>query len=88
MADLFELASFLLMLYTAGIAFYITKRATRVGLPYLCLSLLLSLMILFHGIHHLFTFLQYPFMQDLFEFCASALALILALDYAYVWRRQ
>jgi len=88
LADLFELASFLLMFYTAGIAFYITKRATRVGLPYLCLSLLLALMILFHGVHHLFAFLQYQFLEDLFEFFASALALTLALDYAYVWRRQ
>ncbi len=87
LADLFELASFLLMLYTASIAFYIAKRATLVGLRYLCLSLLLSFMILFHGVHHLFAFLQYPAAEQVFEFGASILALALALTYSYVWRR-
>lgn len=76
------------MLYTAGIAFYIAKRAARVGFPYLCLSLLLSFMILFHGIHHLFAFLQFPLMEQAFEFGASISALALALVYSYLWRRS
>lgn len=85
MTDLFEFASFLLMLYTAGISLYITKRATRVGSRYLFLSSLLSLMILFHGFHHLFAFIEYPFMEQAFEFGASISALSLALVYMYVW---
>lgn len=76
------------MLYTAAIAFYIATRAARVGLLYLYLSLLLSLMILFHGIHHLFAFLQYPSMEQVFELGASSFALALALVYAYIWRRR
>ncbi len=85
MTDLFEFASFLLMLYTAGISLYITKRATRVGWRYLFLSFLLSLMVLFHGFHHLFAFIEYPFMEQAFEFGASVSALSLAVVYVYVW---
>jgi hypothetical protein len=76
------------MLYTAALAFYIARRAALVGFQYLCLSLLLALMVLFHGIHHLFAFLEYPFLESLFEFGASILALALAIDYAYLSRRQ
>jgi len=85
LADLFEFASFLLMLYAAGISLYITKRATRVGLRYLLLSFLLSLMILFHGFHHLFAFIEYPSVEQAFEFGASVSGLSLALVYVYVW---
>jgi hypothetical protein len=86
--DLFELVSFLLMLYAAGISFYITRRASRVGLSYLFLSLCLSLMILLHGIHHLFAFIEWPFMEQIFEFGASVSALALSLVYVYLWGRR
>jgi hypothetical protein len=84
---LLELGSFLLMLYSVLIALYVTRRAARVGLPLLILSLLLSLMILFHGIHHLFAFLEESVLEQAFEFGASVFALALALAYAYIWRR-
>ena len=87
MADLLELGSFLLMLYSAGIALYVTRRAARVGLPLLLLPLLLSLMILFHSVHHLFAFLGDPTLEQAFEFAASVSALALGLTYSYVWRR-
>jgi hypothetical protein len=85
--DPFELASFLLMLYTTGIGVYITIRAFRVGLPYLLLSLLLSLMTLFHGFHHLASYLSYPILEQAFELCASVSALVLGIVYVYVWQR-
>ncbi len=88
LADLLELGSFFLMLYAALIAIYVTRRAARVGLPLLVLPSLLSLMILFHGIHHLFAFLEDPVLEQDFEFGASVFALALALAYAYVWRRH
>ena len=76
------------MIYTAGISLYITKRATRIGLQYFLLSLSLSLMILLHGIHHLFAFLQYPIIEQILEFGASISALALALGYACMWSRH
>jgi hypothetical protein len=87
LSDLFELASTLLMLYTAGISFYVAKRAAAVGLQYLLLSLLLALMALFHGAHHLFAYLQLSEFENSFEFGASILALALAINYSYVSRR-
>lgn len=87
MPDPFELVSALLMLYTAGISFYVAKRAAVVGLQYLVLSLLLGFMVLFHGGHHLFAYLQLPDFENGFEFGASILALALAIDYVYVSRR-
>lgn len=84
--DTFELASFLLMLYTTGIGAYITIRAVRVELPYLALSLLLSLVTFFHGFSHLFAYLGYPVLEQGFEFFASASTLGLALAYTYVWK--
>ena len=87
MTDPLDLASFLLMVYAAGIALYVTWKASKVGLPFLLLSLLLSLMILLHGIHHLFAFLESPELETIFEFAASIFALALAVVYAYVWRR-
>jgi hypothetical protein len=87
LTDLFELASFLLMLYAAGISLYVAKRASRVGSRYLLLSFLLFLMVLFHGFSHLSAFIEYPFMEQAFEFGASVSALSLALVYVYVWRR-
>jgi|GEM_PF-1424530 len=86
--DPFELASFLLMMYTTGIGVYITIRAVRVGLPYLLLSLLLSLMTFFHGFHHLSAYLGYPMLEQTFEFCASISSLVLGIVYAYVWKRS
>lgn len=85
--DPFELASFLVMLYTTGIGVYITIRAARVGLPYLLLSLLLSLMTLFHGFHHLSAYLGYLMLEQTFELCASISALVLGIVYVYVWKR-
>jgi hypothetical protein len=87
LSDLFELASALLMLYTAGISFYVAKRAAVVGLQYLLLSLLLALMVLLHGGHHFFAYLQLSDFENSFEFGASIFALALAVDYAYVSRR-
>ena len=87
LADPLELGSFFLMLYAAIIALYVTRRAARVGLPLLILPLLLSLMILFHGTHHLFAFLENPMLEQAFEFGASVFALALAVAYAYIWRR-
>ena len=87
MSDLFELVSALLMFYTAGIAFYVAKRAAVVRLQYLLLSLLLAFMVLFHGAHHLFAYLLLPEFENAFEFGASILALALAIDYVYVSRR-
>ena len=87
MADPFELASALLMLYTAGVAFYVAKRASTVGLQYLILSLLLGFMVLFHGAHHFFAYLQLSGFEDAFDFCASICALALAIDYVYVSRK-
>ena len=75
------------MLYAAGIVLYVTRRAARLGLSLFLLPLLLSLMILFHGIHHLFAFLGDPMLEQVFEFAASVSALALALTYSYVWRR-
>ncbi len=85
--DPFELASFLLMMYTTGLGVYITIRAVRVGLPFLLLSLLLSLMTFFHGFHHLSAYLGYPMLEQTFELCASVCTLVLGLVYVYVWRR-
>lgn len=87
MADILELASFLLMLYAGAIALYVARRASRVSLHLFLLSLLLSLMILLHGFHHLFAFLQNSNIEQLFEFGASVSALALAVAYGYVWRR-
>jgi len=87
LADPLELGSFILMLYSAAITLYVTRRAARVGLPLLLLPLLLSLMILLHGIHHLFTFLDDITLAQDFEFGASVFALALAFAYAYVWRQ-
>ncbi len=87
MADILELASFFLMLYSSGIAFYVTRRALRVGLPLLLLPLFLSSMVLFHGFHHLFAYLQEPIFEESFEFGAAVSALALAVVYAYLWRR-
>ena len=87
LTDPLELGSFFLMLYAAIIALYVTRRAVRVGLPLLVLPLLLSLMILFHGVHHLFAFLENSMLEQAFEFGASVCALALALAYAYIWRR-
>lgn len=87
LSDLLELGSFFLMLYAAVITFYVVRRAARVSVPLLVLSSLLSLMILFHGIHHLFAFLEVPVMEQGFELGASMAALALALVYAFVWRR-
>ena len=87
MADPFELASAIIMIYTAGIAFYVAKRAAGVGIEYLLLSLLLGFMVLFHGAHHLSAYLQLPDFEDAFDFGASILAVALALDYVYVSRR-
>jgi hypothetical protein len=86
-ADPLELGSFLLMLYAGMIGLYVTRRAARVGFPLVFLPLLLSLMILFHGIHHLAAYLGYPVLEDAFEFGASAFALALAVAYAYIWGR-
>ncbi len=85
--DLLELGSFFLMLYAALIALYVTRRAARVGLPLVILPLLLALMILFHGIHHLFVYLENSALEQTFEFVASVFALALAVAYAYIWRR-
>ena len=87
LADPLELGSFFLMLYAALIALYVTRRAARVGLPLLVLPLLLSLMILFHGIHHLFAFFENSKLEQAFEFGASVFALALALAYTYIWRQ-
>jgi hypothetical protein len=85
--DPFELTSFLLMLYTTGIGVYIAIRAVRVGLLYLLLSLLLSLMTFFHGAHHLSSYLGYDMLEQTFELCASISALVLGIVYVYVWKR-
>lgn len=74
------------MLYAGAIALYVAHRAARVGVPLLLLSLLLSSMILFHGFHHLFAFLQVPVLEQVFDFCAAVFALALAFVYGYVWR--
>lgn len=87
MADPLELGSFFLMLYAGLIGLYVTRRAARVGLPLVTLPLLLSLMILFHGAHHLAAYLNHPFLEDAFELGASAFSLALALAYAHVWGR-
>lgn len=88
MTDVLEFTSFLLMLYAASISLYVTRRAARVGLPLFVLSLLLSLMILFHGFHHLFAYVEISAFEDGFEFFAALSALALAFSYAYVWGRS
>ncbi len=88
MADPLDFASFLLMLYAAGIASYVARRAARVGLAFAVLSLLLAAMILLHGIHHLLGFMGYPILEEGFELAAAVSALALALAYAYIWRRR
>ena len=85
--DPFELASALLMFYATGLGIYITLRAVRVGLPYLLLSVLLSLMTLFHGFHHLSAYLGYAMLEETFELCSSVSAVILGVVYVYVWKR-
>jgi hypothetical protein len=85
--DPFELASFLLMLYTTGMGVYIAIRAVRVGLPFLFLSILLSLMTFFHGFHHLSAYLGYSMLEQTFELCASVSTLVLGIVYVYVWKR-
>jgi NhaP-type Na+/H+ or K+/H+ antiporter len=87
LVDILELGSFLLMLYAGVIALYVARRASRVSLHLFLLSLLLSMMILLHGFHHLFAFLQNSMLEQLFDFGASLSALALALAYAYIWRR-
>ena len=85
--DLLELGSFLLMLYAAGIAIYVTQKARRLGFPLVLLPLLLSSMTLLHGVHHLFAFLGISILEQIFELAASVSALALALTYTHVWRR-
>ena len=88
LSDLLELGSFLLMLYAGGITLYVARKAARIGLPLLLLPLLLSLMILLHGVHHLFAFLEISILEEAFELAASVSAFALAVTYAYVWRRS
>ena len=85
--DPFELASVLLMFYATGIGIYITLRAVRAGLPYLLLSILLSLVTLFHGFHHLSAYLGYATLEETFELFASVSAVALGVVYVYVWKR-
>jgi len=87
LGDLLELGSFFLMLYAGLIGLYVTRRAARVGLPLVILPLLLSMTILFHGAHHLADYLDYPALEEAFEFGASVFAFALALAYAYIWGR-
>ena len=75
------------MLYAGLIGLYVTRRAARVGLPLVILPMLLSMMILFHGVHHLFAYLGDPVLEEAFEFGASIFALALALAYVYIWGR-
>jgi len=88
MTDPLDLASFILMMYAGGIALYVTRKATRVDLPLVILSLLLATMILFHGMHHLMGFLGYQILEEEFELASATSALALALVYTYVWRSQ
>ena len=83
--DPLDLVSFLLMLYAGGIALFVTWKASRVSLSLLFLSSLLAMMILLHGVHHLFTFLENP-LQWIFEFGAAVFALALSIAYAYMWK--
>jgi len=87
LADPLELGSFFLMLYAGLIGLYVTRRAARVGLPLVVLPLFLSMMILFHGAHHLAAYLDYPALEDAFELGASVFAFALALAYTYIWGR-
>jgi len=85
--DPFELVSALLMFYATAIGIYITLRAIRVGLPYFLLSVLLSLMTLFHGLHHLSGYLGSTMLEETFELGASVSAVVLGVLYVYVWRK-
>ncbi len=87
LADPLDLGSFLLMMYSAMIALYVTRRAARVGMPLFVLPLLLSSMILLHGMHHFFAFFGNSILEQYFDFAASVSAFVLALAYTYVWRR-
>ncbi|HKM49817.1 MAG TPA: hypothetical protein VJZ75_01415 [Candidatus Bathyarchaeia archaeon] len=86
MSDPLDLASFILMMYASGIALYVARKAMRISLPLVILSLLLATMILFHGMHHLMGFLGYQILEEEFELASATSALALALVYAYVWR--
>ncbi len=87
MGDLFELTSFLFMMYSAIISLVVARSAARVGGPVLVLSLLLFFVLLFHGIHHAFAYLGLESLEVGFEVLASASAVGLAFLHSKTWKR-
>ncbi len=81
-----ELGSFILMLYSAGIALLVAKKAGRFGGRVLALSLLLAVSLLTHGIHHAFAFFDNESLEAGFDFIAAMFALCLGILYVRVWK--
>ncbi len=81
-----DLGSFIFMLYSAGTAFLVAKKARRFGGRVLALSILLALSLLTHGIHHAFAFLDDESLEAGFDFIAAVFALSLGILYVRVWR--
>lgn len=83
--DIFELGSFLAMLYSSGLAIWLVAKAYRLRSTYAVLMALLASMLGLHALHHLFTLLGYETLDVGFEFSSAIFALILVSVYVYAW---
>ncbi len=86
MGSILDLGSFILMLYSAGIALLVAKKAGRFGGRVLVLSLLLAVSLLTHGIHHAFAFLDSESLEAGFDLIASMFVLSLGILHVRAWR--
>lgn len=85
MSDILELGSFILMVYSAAIAFAVARKAVRFGGKVLAMSILLGVMLLSHGVHHAFAYFGFGDLEAVFEFLAALFALSLAVMYVRAW---
>ena len=86
MGSILDLGSFILMLYSAGIALLVAKKAGRVGGRVLAMSLLLAVALLTHGIHHGFAFLDNESLEAGFDLLAAVFAVSLGILHVRAWR--
>ena len=85
--DLLELGSFLAMLYSAIVVFYLAKKfSVRRSFAYL--SIILATMLLLHSIHHLGGFVGNAFLEGVFAFASAVMAVFLGVAYSYVKHKQ
>ena len=80
--DLLHLGSFILMLYSSIIAFYIVFRIYNIRKNTAYLALIFGLMLLTHSFYHLGGALQNILAITVFGFSSAALAFIFSLAYS------